>query len=232
THQSCALSSTPTTPSPKKSAIPRTARTSAIVWFPALAHFLLSPTRASPITSRPCSSMPIPAPRKSTTALCTTLGPQKTHSSIAASPPKWPSIFFPTRNPFASTNPAPSSISFTNGPCAPALTPRKKSTSPPWTKSASSAKSIPNSRPTSALPATSAPASPRPSAPRGPTSAASKSGSTFPTSPAASETSQLPDSSHVSAGRPMLPAHQPVLRVLIYSLYPIAAKNPRGDIEL
>ena len=53
----------------------------------------------------------------------------KNNSSIAASPPRSRSIFCPTPNPSASSNPARSSISSTNGPCAPASTPRKKSTS-------------------------------------------------------------------------------------------------------
>ncbi len=102
----------------------------------------------------------------------------------------------PTPNPSASTNPARSSISSTNGPCAPASTPRKKSTRLPWTNSPSSAKSTPNSLATSAPRATSAPASPPPSAPKAPTSAASKSGSPSPTSPAASETTWQPEPSY------------------------------------
>src|SRR5712664_1949683 len=111
---------------------------------------------------------------------------KKINSSIAACLRKSRSISSPTPSPSASTNPARSFISFTNGPCAPASTPRKKSTRPPWTKSPSSAKSIQNSRATSARPAISAPASPPPSAPKVSTSAASKSGSTSPTSPDAS----------------------------------------------
>src|SRR6266571_850849 len=106
---------------------------------------------------------------------------------IAPSPRKSPSTYSPTPGPSASTNPVRSSIFSTNGPCAPASTPRKKSTRPPWTKSPNSAKSTRNSLATSARPATSAPASPPPSAPKARTSAASKSGSTSPTSPAASE---------------------------------------------
>src|SRR5229473_3459252 len=186
TRPSCAPSSTPTTPSPKKSATPPTARTSAIAWSPARARFSHSPTLASRITSRPWSSPTIPALRKSTTAPCTMPGPPRTNSSIAACFQKSPSISSRTPNPSASTNPAPSCTSFTNGPCALASTPRKKSTTPRWTNSPSSAKSTPNSPATSAPRATSAPASPPPSAPKAPTSAASKSGSTSPTSPAAS----------------------------------------------
>src|SRR5260370_11928234 len=128
-----------------------------------------------------------PRAKKFTTAPCTTPGHQKTNFSTSASLPKSPFISSLTPNPSASTNPARSSISFTNGPCAPASTPRKKSTKPPWTSSPSSAKSIPDSPATSARPATFAPASPRPSAPKAPTSAASKSDSTSPTSPATSD---------------------------------------------
>src|SRR6266849_527188 len=185
-HRSCAPSSTPTTPSPRKSATPPTARTSAIAWSPARARSSLLPTPASPTTSRPCSSPPTRAPKKSTTVPCSMPGPQKTNSSIAACLPKSLSTFSPTPNPSVSTNPARFSISSTNGSCAPASTPRKKSTRPPWTNSPNSAKSTPNSRATSARPAISAPASPLLSAPKAPTSAASKSGSTSPTSLAAS----------------------------------------------
>src|SRR6266851_1729760 len=186
-HRSCAPSSTPTTPSPRKSATPPTARTSAIAWSPARAPFSLSPTPASPTTSRPCSSPTIRAQKKSTTARCTMPGQRKTNFSIAACSQRSRSISSPTPNPSASTNPARSSISSTNGPCAPASTPRKKSTNLPWTNSPSSAKSIPNLLATSAPRATSALASPPPSALKAPTSAASKSGSTSPTSPAASK---------------------------------------------
>src|SRR5207249_6556643 len=81
-------------------------------------------------------------------------------------------------------------------PCAPASTRRKKSFKPPWTKSLSFVKSIPNLHATSARPAISAPASPPPSAPKVPTSAASKSGSISPTPRAASETLQTAASFH------------------------------------
>src|SRR5713226_7107924 len=104
---SCAPSSMPTALSPKKSATPPTARTSAIAWFPVRALFSLSPTPANPTTSLPCSSPTILARKKSTTAPCTMPGPQKTNSSTAAYSPKSPSISSPTPNPSASTNPAP-----------------------------------------------------------------------------------------------------------------------------
>src|SRR5207244_6761170 len=77
-----------------------------------------------------------------------------------------------------------------------ASTRRKKSFKPPWTKSLSFVKSIPNLHATSARPAISAPASPPPSAPKVPTSAASKSGSISPTPRAASETLQTAASFH------------------------------------
>jgi len=102
--------------------------------------------------------------------------------SIAASRRNLRSIFCPTRKRFASSNPARSCTFSTNGPCAPASTPKKKSTNPRSTKSPSSARSIRSSPNTSVRPAASAPASPLPSAPKAPTSAASKSGRISPTS--------------------------------------------------
>src|SRR5262249_52779273 len=80
----------------------------------------------------------------------------------------------------ASSNPAPSSISSTNGPCAPASTRRKRSTSPRSRKSARYATRSPPSGATSARPAISARASRLPSAPKAHTFAALRSGSTSP----------------------------------------------------
>ena len=113
-----------------------------------------------------------PRALKSTNARCTMRGPRKTNCSIAASRRNLRSIFCPTRKRFASSNPARSCTFSTSGRCAPASTPRKKSTKPPSRKWSKSAKCSPNSRVTSARLAISAPESPLPSAPKVPTSAA------------------------------------------------------------
>src|SRR5215813_149774 len=181
-HRKCARCSTPTTLLPRKSRTLPIPRTSATAWFPVPVRYSPLPTLTSPITLLRSFSKRTRAPGKSMNAQCTTLGPQKTISSTVESLPKLLFIFFPTQNPSASSKRVRFSISSINGQCARASTRKRKSTPPPWMKLPNSAASIPSLQNMSAHPATSGRASPLPSARKARTSAASKSGSIFPTS--------------------------------------------------
>src|SRR5215472_14762487 len=145
-----------------------------------------------------------------------TPGPPRISFSTVACRLKSRSTFSPTPNPSVSTNPARFFICFTNGPCARASTRRKKSFKLLWTKSRNSARSIPISRVTSALPAIFERASRRRSAPKARTSAASKSGSIFPTPPAASSFCVVPHDARRFALRYSIPREVRLRR--IYSM--------------